>query len=307
MPAIYTLTLNPGLDRTLTVPSLRDNAVLRATTSRLDWGGKGLNVSRALHALGETNTALGIVGGFTGQMLAQGLHDLGIVTDFIQIAAETRTNTVIQEARSERYIKVNEAGPTIEPRTLEMLHERVAAHVSMGSYWALCGSLPPGVPPAFYGELIAKIQSRGGIACLDTSGEALRLGIQAAPFLVKPNADEATEVTGIPISDLPSAQRAAAHFFDHGVTLVALSLGERGLLLTTPDSTIHISPPRVTVQTLVGVGDALLAGLIYGLSHKLPLPDVARWGVAAGTAAAMTPGVGVGNREEIARLIAQMG
>src|SRR6187401_2018965 len=109
MAPIYTLTLNPGLDRTLTVASLHENAVLRATSSRLDWGGKGFNVSRALRALGEENVALGIVGGFTGEMLAKGLADLGIVTDFVRIAAETRTNTVIEEPYSGRFIKVNEA------------------------------------------------------------------------------------------------------------------------------------------------------------------------------------------------------
>ena len=230
MSSVYTLTLNPGLDRTLTVPSLHHNAVLRATASRPDWGGKGFNVSRALQAVGEESIALGIVGGFTGQMLTQGLVDLGITTDFVHIAAETRTNTVIEEPHSGRYIKVNEAGPMVAPQVLEMIYERVTAHLAAGSYWALCGSLPPGIPPGFYAELITLIQSRGGIACLDASGDALRLGVEAAPFLVKPNAEEATEVTGIPIHDLESAQRATGFFFDQGVTLVALSLEENGLL-----------------------------------------------------------------------------
>src|SRR3954463_16620671 len=132
--AIYPLTLNPGLDRTLTVPSLHDNAVLRATSSRLDWGGKGFNVSRALQALGEESIALGIVGGFTGQMLTRGLSDLGIATDFVHIAAESRTNTVIEEPHSGRYIKVNEAGPTVEASALELLAARIAHHQQAGSY-----------------------------------------------------------------------------------------------------------------------------------------------------------------------------
>src|SRR5215217_1281255 len=110
MPPIYTLTLNPGLDRTLTVAKLDDNTVLRATSSRLDWGGKGFNVSRALQALGEESIALGIVGGYTGKMLTEGLSNLGIATDFVHIDSETRTNTVIEEAGSGRYFKVNEAG-----------------------------------------------------------------------------------------------------------------------------------------------------------------------------------------------------
>jgi len=306
MPSIYTLTLNPGLDRTLTVASLHDNAVLRATSSRLDWGGKGFNVSRALQALGEESVALGIVGGFTGQMLAQGLSDLGIATDFVHIAAESRTNTVIEEPHSGRYIKVNEAGPTVEASALELLAARIAHHQQAGSYWALCGSLPPGVPANFYARLITSLQSQGAIACLDSNGEALRLGIEAAPFLVKPNRDEASEITGTPINDLPSAQRAAAFFLDQGVMLVALSLDVDGLLLATRDFNIHLRPPQVAVQTQVGLGDALLAGLIFALCHELPLADVARWGVATGTAAAMTPGVEVGSFEEISRLVDQM-
>lgn len=306
MPPIYTVTLNPGLDRTLSVPAIQENSVLRATTSRLDWGGKGFNVTRALQALGVESIALGLVGGFTGQMVAQGLADLDITTDFVQIPGETRTNTVIEETSSGRYIKVNEAGPTIKAASLNALRERIRSHLAPGSYWALCGSLPPGAPPELYAHLIKSIQSSGALACLDASGEALRLGLAAAPFLVKPNAEEAAEMTGIAITDVESAWRAAARFLKLGARCVALSLGAEGLLLTNGEQRILARPPQVKVQTLVGVGDALLAGLLYALHQGLPLPDVARWGVAAGTAAAMTPGVGVGTLAEVSALVDQV-
>lgn len=306
MPSLFTLTLNPGLDRTLTVAALHENTVLRATKSRLDWGGKGFNVTRALQALGVESVALGLVGGFTGQMLTEGLAHLGIRTDFVQIAGETRTNTVIEEAISGRYFKVNEAGPTVEAASLDELHTRILARLEAGSYWALCGSLPPGAPPDLYANLIALIQNQGAFACLDASGEALRHGLQAAPFLVKPNAEEAAEITGIPITDRSSAQRAATLFLDQGATMVALSLGADGLLLARREQSVYARPPQVAVQTLVGVGDALLAGLLYALHHKLPFSDMARWGVAAGTAAAMTAGVGVGTLEEVSSLVTQV-
>ena len=306
MPSIYTVTLNPGLDRTLSVPKLHENAVLRATDSRLDWGGKGFNVTRALQALQIESVAMGIVGGFTGQMLTQGLQQLGITTDFVQIAGESRTNTVIEEARSGRYIKVNEAGPPVARAALDALCSRILTQITAGSYCALCGSLPPGTPYTFYAELITLIQNQGAFACLDASGEALRHGIQAAPFLVKPNAEEAAEFTGITITDAAAAQRAARAFLDQGVTLVALSMGADGLLLARREQTLHARPPQVGVQTVVGVGDALLAGLLYALHHKLPLFEMARWGVAAGTAAAMTPGVGVGDLAQVAALAEQV-
>lgn len=305
-PPIYTITLNPGLDRTLFVPQLHENAVLRATTSRLDWGGKGFNVSRALQALGVQSVAMGLVGGFTGKMLSQGLKDLSIATDFVEIAGETRTNTVIEEAGSGRYFKVNEAGPTIEAEALEELSARILARVTPDSYWALCGSLPPGVPTDFYACLIATIQAKGGKVALDASGEALRQGVRAAPFLIKPNREEASEFTGIFIHDQTTAQQAAQHFLAQGAQMVALSLGEKGLLLATNEQNIHLCAPKVAVQTLVGVGDALLAGILYALVNDHPMADVARWGVGTGTAAAMTAGVGVATMTAILEMVAQI-
>jgi len=115
---IVTVTLNPGPDRTLTVPAFAYDRVLRATSLRLDWGGKGLNVSRALKVLGTASVATGFAGGYAGQMITDGLESLGIATDFVPIAGETRTNTVIIEEGTDRYIKVNEAGPTVRPEEL---------------------------------------------------------------------------------------------------------------------------------------------------------------------------------------------
>jgi 1-phosphofructokinase family hexose kinase len=303
---VYTVTLNPGLDRTLTVPALVENTVLRATGSRLDWGGKGFNVTRGLHALGVTSVALGFIGGFTGQMLAAGLADLGIVTDFIQIAGETRTNTVIAEAGSGRYFKVNEAGPAVDAMALDLLRARVEAYATPGTLWAFCGSLPPGAPASIYADLIALVRGRGAVAYLDAGGEALRLGCAACPSLVKPNAEEAHGLTGVVVDSVAAARTAAAYFLEMGVGTVALSLGADGLLLTTPDTAIHARPPQVEVQTLVGVGDALLAGLIFAQRLGLPLDDVAQWAVAAGTAAAMTSGVTVGSLGEVAALLPQV-
>lgn len=303
---IYTITLNPGLDRTLTVGAIRENEVLRATASRLDWGGKGFNVARGLHVLGQPSTALGLVGGHTGQMLAEGLHGLGIATDFVTIPGETRTNTVIAEAHSSRYIKVNEAGPTVPPAALEAVRGQVRRLATPGSYWAICGSLPPGVPHDFYAELVTLIQGAGGYVCLDASGAALRLGCAAAPFLVKPNAEEAQELTGVALDGIPATRQAAAYFLAQGIQIVALSLGAEGLLLATRTETIHARPPQVAVRTLVGVGDALLGGVLYALARAMPPVDVARWGVAAGTAAAMLEGVDVGTPAQVQAMAAQV-
>lgn len=296
---IYTVTLNPNLDRTLTVPEIIDNEVLRATQVQLDWGGKGLNVSRALKALGGESIVLGFCGGATGAVLTDGLHALGIPTRFIPIANETRTCTVIAEAGSERHIKVNEPGPTTTPDEQAALIKLVAETALPGDYWTLNGSLPPGVPAGFYAGLIELIRSHAARVCLDTSGEALKLGCAACPFLVKPNRAEAAAATGITIRSAADAQRAADVFLQQGVQWVALSLGEEGLLLAARGESVWAKPPKVTIQGPTGAGDALLAGLLWAFEQSLPVEEVARWGVACGTATAMLPGTGVGSRSEV--------
>lgn len=296
---IITLTLNPGLDHTLTVPRISFDEVLRATKARLDWGGKGFNVSRALMALGVDSLAMGLVGGATGQMLEWGLADLDIATDLVQIAGKTRTNVVVTDASAERHIKVNEAGPSIQPLELEALLDRVRERARPGDMWILSGSLPPGAPPGIYAHLIDLIHGGGARAVLDTSGEPLRLGCAARPLLVKPNANEAEEMMGRAIKSNADALEAAGFFLKQGIELVALSLGAGGLLLVSGQEAVRAFPPQVLVRNPVGAGDALLAGITWALRRELPLEDVARWGVAAGTAAAMREGVGVGSRAEV--------
>jgi 1-phosphofructokinase family hexose kinase len=328
---IVTVTPNPGLDRTLTVPRIVFNQMMRATASRLDWGGKGFNVSRALQALGVESVATGFIGGATGHMLERGLSELGIGTDFVPIAGETRTNTVITsaplsagpsarlragiDADAYRYVKVNEPGPTVRAEEVATFFERAREKVRPGDIWVLCGSLPPGVPPDFYARLTALVQAMGARVLLDSSGEALRLGCAASPYLVKPNVVEAEEMTGQEISSDADTLAAAEFFLRQGIELVALSLGAEGLLLTSKELAVWARPPRVQAHNPVGAGDALLAGIASALAgpsaplracpepcrreHVLPLEEIARWGVAAGTAAAVREGVSFGTRAEV--------
>jgi len=305
---IVTVTPNPVLDRTLTVPRILFNEVMRATAVQLDWGGKGFNVSRALKALGMDSVAMGFVGGTTGRMLERGLNELGIATDFVHIAGETRTNIVITEGDAERYIKVNEAGPAVRAEELAAFLDRAREKAHPGDIWVLCGSLPPGVPPDFYAQLIVLLRQRGAKAFLDTSGEPLRRGCAARPYLVKPNLIEAEEATGLKIHGPSGAWRsqrsieAAEFFLRQGIELVALSLGADGLLLASKEGRVWARPPRVRAPNPTGAGDALLAGLIWAMVRGRPLEELARWGVAAGTVAAMREGVSVGTRAEVERL-----
>ncbi len=298
---IITVTLNPALDRTLTVPEISFGELIRAGSTRLDLGGKGFNVSRALKSLGTHSRVMGFAGGATGRLLDQGLNQAGIETDFTWVAGETRTNTVIIEAGG-RYIKVNEPGPQITSGELSNFLEQAAQKLFPEDLWVLSGSLPPGVPPDFYATLIQLIRAQNAWAFLDASGEALQHGCTARPYLVKPNASEASQATGIEVSSLDSARLAADRFLKQGIQLVALSLGADGLLLASQEGSVIACSPALEIQNPVGAGDALLAGILYAIESGSGLDEIARWGVAAGTAAALHPGVEPGTYREVETL-----
>jgi 1-phosphofructokinase family hexose kinase len=296
---IRTFTPNPVLDLTLTVPTIVFNAMSRASGVREDWGGKGFNVSRALRALDVDSVAMGFLGGATGHKLEAGLRGLGIEVAPITIAGETRTNVVIAEPDGARYVKVNQSGPTVRAKEIDQCLRRVEADVRAGAWWALCGSLPPGVPSDFYAQLITAIRGKGGRVILDASGEPLRAGIAAGPDLVKPNAVEVEALTGAAIASGEQAAGIVDDLRALGAVDVAISLGEQGLMLARGATRVWARPPTIQARNPVGAGDALVAGLLLVLSTEADPVEVARWGVASGTAAAQGEGVSVGTLDDV--------
>ena len=299
---IYTLTLNPALDLELTVDSLPFNQVLRARDTRTDCGGKGFNVSRALAALGQKSTALGFVGGSTGERLEKALRKMGIRTDFVYVSEETRTNVSIVTDPSSDYLKVNQPGPTIRSAEIEALFQKIQMLAKASDYWVLSGSLPPGAAADIYAQIIQVVQANGAKAVLDTSGEPLRLGCSARPYLVKPNLLEARQLTGIEIEGRAAAFTAAEKIRSLGAAVVVISLGEQGAILDNGEVSVLAEPPTIQEHNPIGAGDALVAGLVWGLNQGKSLIEALRWAVASGAAAASLPGTGVGSLEQIEQL-----
>ena len=296
---IRTFTPNPVLDLTLTVPTILFNEVTRAAAVREDWGGKGFNVSRALRAFDVPSVAMGFLGGATGRKLEAGLQALGVDVDPIEIVEETRTNVVVTEGDGERYVKVNQAGPTVHPEEIHRCLERVNAVARPEAWWALGGSLPPGPTPDFYAQLIQAIHAKGGRVILDTSGDPLREGVAVGPDLVKPNAVEVTALTGQTVNSAEAAAGAVDALRRLGAKDVAISLGDQGVVLAMGTTRVWARPPRIRARNPVGAGDALVAGLLVAISQDADPTDVARWGVASGTAAAQGEGVSVGTVEDV--------
>jgi len=303
---IYTLTLNPAIDRELTVAEVQFDAVLSAVKSQVDFGGKGFNVSRLLRSLGMPSTALGFVGGRTGDRLKHGLQALDIGTDFVSIPSETRTNISIVTPEHDHYIKVNEKGPLVdEPKQRELL-DKIASIAAAGDWWVLAGSLPPGVPDSFYAQIIEILDVHQAISILDTTGESLRLGCEAKPFLVKPNAEETQKLTGLPVDTVSQIAVAAMELRKMGAQNVVISLGKKGALLQTPECSCLIHSPKIKEKNPIGAGDSMVGGLVWALSQGYPLKESLGWGAASGAATASMSGTEVGSRTLIEELFQQV-
>lgn len=292
---IYTLTLNPAVDRQLTVPSIEFDSVLRATGHRVDCGGKGFNVSRMVAQLGGESTALGYAGGHSGEMLQDMLSELGISTQFVWVDGETRTNTTIVEAH--RHIKVNERGAAVSAENQAELRTVISSLAKPGDWWVLAGSLPPGVPSTIYAELTKTLKDAGANVILDASGEALRHGCEAGPDFIKPNDIEARELTGE-----TDTEQAANALHALGVGNVVISQGADGVLWSTAESKRHIPAPKIEERNPIGAGDAMVGGLVWGLSNKLTPYAALRWGVACGSMAASLDGTSFGTLAEVTTL-----
>ncbi len=303
---IYTLTLNPAIDRELTIAEFAYDQVIRANAVQIDFGGKGFNVSRALAALGMESIALGFVGGATGEVLTKGLAGLGIRSDFVQIAGETRTNTSVVTKDHDRYLKVNEAGPVISAVELEKMLAKIRALARPGDWWVMAGSLPPGVPPTVYADATRIVQSTGASVILDTSGEPLRAGCAAQAFLIKPNSVEAGDLAGKPVHSLEDAFAVVDQIHALGAQQIVISLGKVGGIYSDGRGSWLAIPPQIVERNPIGAGDALVAGLAWGLSHGFSGSEVLRLGVACGAAAASLDGTAMGSRSLVERLAGQV-
>jgi 1-phosphofructokinase family hexose kinase len=303
---IYTLTLNPAVDRELTVQAVAFDEVLRASEARVDFGGKGFNVSRLLKGLGIASTAVGFLGGRSGELLRTGLQNLGIDTDFVWVPGETRTNVSIVTESHDNYIKVNEKGPQVGADQQEELLAKIDAITKPGDWWVLAGSLPPGVEEDFYARIIRVLNRHEAKVVLDTTGESLRLGCAEGPFLVKPNAEEAHALTGLPVETSEDIRNVAAEIRRMGARNVIISMGKSGALMHNADGAWLVGTPKVEERNPTGAGDSMVGGLVWGLTRGLDLRACLACGVACGAATASQAGTEVGSRALIEQLITQV-
>jgi len=300
---IATVTLNPALDKSVYIGSLRPNDANRITKIEVDAGGKGINASRVLNELGGETIALGFLGGRTGRFIEHVLNTEGIPTDFVHIEKETRTNICVQEASGAPPTMLNEPGPPITEDEFDELFvkARKAAHGS--SMVIFGGSVPPGAPTDVYRRLVTIVREAGARAILDSDGEPMRLGIEAAPFMIKPNRDEVQRLIGVEVTSADDAARALKSLRELGIQLVVISMGADGAVAGSDEGIWHAAPPRVKPVSTIGSGDSMVAGIAHILSHGGSLEEALRWGSAAGAATAMTNGAEICKRRQVLELL----
>lgn len=287
---IVTLTVNPAIDRTLTVDRLafEDRAYVRS--NRESPGGRGINAACVIHSFGGETLAMMTCGGESGKRLERQLSCCGFPVVCVPIRNETRTNLTITDKHG-LTVNLNEAGPPMEKEEIALLEKTVSEQLDRAAWLMVCGSLPPGVPQGIYAKFISMARRKKVKTLLDADGAALREGIEARPTVVTPNQQEAERL-------LNRALLTRAHFLDAaervramGAESVVLSLGSRGAVGSYEGEIVEAIPPRIDAVCPIGSGDALAAAYVWAISRKDDHEDALRWGVASGTASAALPGM----------------
>jgi 1-phosphofructokinase len=294
---IVTLTLNPSVDRTVEVETLARGEVMRALSVRVDPGGKGINVSRALATHGLPTRAVVTVGGAEGEHLVALLRDTGIDIVPVPIEGAIRSNITVVEPDGTT-TKFNEPGAELSAAELAQVFAAVKTAVESADWLVASGSLPPGMPATVYADLVHSLVGSGIRVAVDTSGPAFEAVLAAGPTLVKPNRDELAEVAGRRLLSIADVVEAANRLRDLGARAVLASLGADGAVLVDDDGAFHGQTPAVHPLSSVGAGDAMLAGFLAGGGKGV---DALVEGLAWGAAAVLQPGSGMPSPGDIDR------
>lgn len=303
---IITVCLNPALDKTLTVDGLNVDSVNRVIASRVDAGGKGINVAKIVKVLGGDPLATGIVGGNSGSFIQRQLDEMGIRHDFVISENVTRTNLKVTDRLRHTTTEFNESGAPVTEELLEKVWAKIGETAQKGDIVALSGANPPAMGEGVLAEWIQKLKAKGVYTALDTVGEPMRLGIQALPTIIKPNQIELSEMFGEELHYIRDVIAAARQMAQQGVEKVIVSMGGDGALFVTKDQVLLGHGLKVPLGSTVGSGDAMLAAVLHFLQQGCSWEETAKWSIATSAANAMCAGSQTPTREQIEELVQQV-
>ena len=304
---ILTVTPNPCVDKTVFVDRLEVGTFMRTARCTCIPGGKGINVSRAVHALGRPTKALTIVGGHPGAHVVDMIeHNDGVPCVPVRVASQTRTITTVLEESIHRQTAFFEPGSRVSGEEAGRIAETFERVVGDAKVVVFSGTVPDQRINALYRDLVPVAKEHNVTTILDSHGPEFARGLEAVPYMVKPNVAEAEELVGFALDDTAAKWRAIEWFHERGVRLVVLSLGKDGALVSSGGERLHVVPPAIREVNPVGSGDALVAGFAIGLLESMPLAEMAALAVAAGTANAMSWDIGHFAKEEVDDLAAKV-
>ncbi|MDB4895824.1 MAG: fructose-phosphate kinase [Firmicutes bacterium] len=301
---ITAVSLNPAIDRTMTVPGFTAGATNRAASSRTDPGGKGINVARVVKRLGGPVQVLGFLGASNGALHTNHLAGLAIPAQFISVPGDTRVNIKVIEPGSHQLTEINDAGFAVSAAHLATLITQAETLLTGTAVLVLAGSLPAGVPADIYGELIAAANRAGVPAILDADGEALARALPARPALIKPNRAEAERLLGRHLETRADLVQAAQDLLAGGARTVVISSGGEGAMLASAAGAWWATPPAINPGSTVGAGDSMVAGLALALARGMAPDQALRLATAAGSATASLAGTQVCDAAGVAALLA---
>lgn len=298
---IYTITLNPAIDKTIILDSLKKGQVNRSIYSRDDAGGKGINVAKVIKNLGYDVCAMGLIGEENKEDIYKKLEKGKIKYEFIEIDGETRTNIKIVEKEAGIFTDINQAGFEAENKDVERLTSLIESKIKDGDVVVLSGSIPKGIDGDIYKFMIRKFKEKGAKVIFDADGEVLRYGLEECPYLIKPNINELKSIINCN-DDIESIKKATKELVDRGIKTV-VSMGEKGALYIDNQNILLAKPIKVDVKSTVGAGDSMVAAFAIGIHEKMTIEETFRLAVASSTAKITKEGSLPPSREEILKYI----
>ncbi len=307
MEKILTFTLNPTIDKSAKVDNVRPETKLYCDTVRSEPGGGGINVSRAVKKLGGSSMLVYTSGGFTGRKLDKLLAKEDLNLKPIEIEASIRENLIIFERASQQQYRFGMPGPMISDSEYKKIFDTFREIDDFPEYFVISGSIPAGTDDKIYAELAGLAKKRGAKVIVDVSGSPLKEVMKEGVFLIKPNIGEFQQLVGKELQDEDEIKKYAHKFVsDSCCKVIVISIGAGGALLVYQDKAKFLRPPTVPIKSKVGAGDSMVAGMVLSLSQGNSIENAFTYGIAAGSAAVMTPGTELCNKEDTDKLYQSM-
>ncbi len=294
---IYTITLNPSLDRTIEVEELVYDDVNKVVEVKNIAGGKGIDISRVIKELGGQSVALGFIGGYNGLELEGRLINDGVICDFTRISDETKTNIIVYQRKKKLQTLLSTSGPEIRPLEIATFFNKIQ-DIPSDSYVVISGTTPKGMDENFFAQLITTLRGKGVKVFLDADEGALKRGVNAGPYLIKPNIHEFGRLVEKNIIDIDEILENAKPY-KNVVEYIVVSMGVRGIIGISKNGNYHVIPPKVKVRSSAGAGDSLLAGIVFILNIGESFEDALILGVACGTSSTLNPGNNLCTKEDV--------